>query len=152
MTLSARTTPSASGERKTICKLVGMLSREKATHWFKMSCFTPSAIQGNSAGLGLQDLSCVSLRKERAWVATGTGKTAIMRDKLRNMDAEITCSSTINMNSFSDAPTLQPILEQPLEKKSGEQLLVPCKFMELDSTSRIARLPSGHEQRQACYS
>ena len=49
----------------------------------------------------------------------GTGKTAIMRDKLRNMDAEITCSSTINMNSFSDAPTLQPILEQPLEKKSG---------------------------------
>ncbi|KAK9866454.1 hypothetical protein WJX84_011662 [Apatococcus fuscideae] len=50
---------------------------------------------------------------------TGTGKTAIMRDKLRNMDAEVTCSSTINMNSFSDAPTLQPILEQPLEKKSG---------------------------------
>ena len=55
-------------------------------------------------------------------MGTGTGKTAIMRDKLRNMDAEITCSSTINMNSFSDAPTLQPILEQPLEKKSGMQL------------------------------
>lgn len=54
-------------------------------------------------------------------VCAGTGKTAIMRDKLRNMDAEVTCSSTINMNSFSDAPTLQPILEQPLEKKSGQQ-------------------------------
>ncbi|KAK9808985.1 hypothetical protein WJX72_007373 [[Myrmecia] bisecta] len=50
---------------------------------------------------------------------TGTGKTAIMRDKLKNMDAENMCFSTINMNSFSDAPSLQTVLEQPLEKKSG---------------------------------
>ena len=42
-----------------------------------------------------------------------------MRDKLKNMDAETMCFSTINMNSFSDAPTLQGTLEQPLEKKSG---------------------------------
>ncbi|MEW5311809.1 MAG: hypothetical protein WDW38_003494 [Sanguina aurantia] len=50
---------------------------------------------------------------------TGTGKTAIMLNKLRGMDAELTQYYTINMNSFSDAPALQPILEQPLEKKSG---------------------------------
>ncbi|KAL0038617.1 hypothetical protein WJX79_000048 [Trebouxia sp. C0005] len=50
---------------------------------------------------------------------TGTGKTAIMRDKLKNMDSETMAFSTINMNSFSDAPSLQGTLEQPLEKKSG---------------------------------
>jgi dynein heavy chain, axonemal len=38
---------------------------------------------------------------------TGTSKTAIMMNVLRNM------------NSFSDAPSLQPTLESPLEKKSG---------------------------------
>ena len=49
----------------------------------------------------------------------GTGKTAIMRNTLAAMDAEQVVSSTINLNSFSDAPALQPILEGPLEKKSG---------------------------------
>ena len=43
-----------------------------------------------------------------------------MRDKLKNMDAETMAFSTINMNSFSDAPSLQGTLEQPLEKKSGQ--------------------------------
>ena len=52
--------------------------------------------------------------------SAGTGKTAIMRDKLKNMDAETMTFSTINMNSFSDAPSLQGTLEQPLEKKSGQ--------------------------------
>jgi len=47
------------------------------------------------------------------------GKTAIMVNRLKNMDAETMASYTINMNSFSDAPSLQVILEQPLEKKSG---------------------------------
>jgi dynein heavy chain, axonemal len=50
---------------------------------------------------------------------TGTGKTAIMLNKLRNMDSETHGYYTINMNSFSDAPSLQIVLEQPLEKKSG---------------------------------
>lgn len=50
---------------------------------------------------------------------TGTGKTAIMLNKLKNMDPETMTFYTINMNSFSDAPSLQIILEQPLEKKSG---------------------------------
>eukprot|EP00232_Nephroselmis_pyriformis_P019075 CAMPEP_0182900652 /NCGR_PEP_ID=MMETSP0034_2-20130328/28990_1 /TAXON_ID=156128 /ORGANISM="Nephroselmis pyriformis, Strain CCMP717" /LENGTH=4527 /DNA_ID=CAMNT_0025034901 /DNA_START=131 /DNA_END=13711 /DNA_ORIENTATION=+ len=49
----------------------------------------------------------------------GTGKTALMRDKLRNLDPENYVFSTINCNSFLDASALQVILELPLEKKSG---------------------------------
>jgi dynein heavy chain len=50
---------------------------------------------------------------------TGTGKTAIMMNKLRSMDPEAMAYTAINMNSFSDAPSLQVMMEQPLEKKSG---------------------------------
>lgn len=50
---------------------------------------------------------------------TGTGKTAIMINKLKGMDPEVVSYYTMNMNSFSDAPSQQLILEQPLEKKSG---------------------------------
>lgn len=49
----------------------------------------------------------------------GTGKTALMRNKLQAMDTEAMAFSTINLNSFSDAPSVQTILEQPLERKSG---------------------------------
>ena len=49
----------------------------------------------------------------------GTGKTALMQDKLRRMDPETTAFSTINFNNLLDASTLQVSLEQPLEKKSG---------------------------------
>jgi dynein heavy chain len=49
----------------------------------------------------------------------GTGKTALMRSKLASLDQEAFTYSTINLNSFSDAPSLQGIMEQPLEKKSG---------------------------------
>lgn len=50
---------------------------------------------------------------------TGTGKTANIMSKLNRMDPEVTMYTTINMNSFSDAPSLQVLMEQPLEKKSG---------------------------------
>jgi hypothetical protein len=50
---------------------------------------------------------------------TGTGKTANIMSKLNRMDPEATMYTTINMNSFSDAPSLQVMMEQPLEKKSG---------------------------------
>jgi hypothetical protein len=50
---------------------------------------------------------------------TGTGKTANIMSKLNRMDPETTMYTTINMNSFSDAPSLQVMMEQPLEKKSG---------------------------------
>ena len=51
--------------------------------------------------------------------AAGSGKTAIMREKMRSMDPDALACTTINMNSFSDASSVQLILEQPLEKKSG---------------------------------
>ena len=50
---------------------------------------------------------------------TGTGKTALMKEKLRNMDAETMTFTTVNMNSFTEAWDLQPTLESVLEKKSG---------------------------------
>ena len=50
---------------------------------------------------------------------TGTGKTANIMSKLSRMDPEAMMYTTINMNSFSDAPSLQVMMEQPLEKKSG---------------------------------
>lgn len=55
----------------------------------------------------------------RTAACAGSGKSAIMREKLRGMDSEATTYTTINLNSFSDAPSVQTILEQPLEKKSG---------------------------------
>ena len=51
--------------------------------------------------------------------AAGTGKTALMRDKMSELDPEAWSTFTVNMNSFLDAPALQGIIEQPLEKKSG---------------------------------
>jgi hypothetical protein len=50
---------------------------------------------------------------------TGTGKTAVIMNKLRGLDPEAVATAVINMNSFSDAPALQLQMEQPLEKKSG---------------------------------
>lgn len=44
-----------------------------------------------------------------------------MRDKLAALDTDSTVTAAINMNSLSDAPSLQLILEQYLEKKSGER-------------------------------
>lgn len=39
-------------------------------------------------------------------------QSAIMLNKLKNMNPEAMSYYTINMNSFSDAPSLQVILEQ----------------------------------------
>jgi dynein heavy chain len=50
---------------------------------------------------------------------SGTGKTAIMRDKLRSLEGDACMSYTINLNSKHDGPSLQPVLEAPLEKKAG---------------------------------
>lgn len=50
---------------------------------------------------------------------SGTGKTALMRDKLRSLDADSYMSYTINLNSKHDGPSLQSVLEAPLEKKAG---------------------------------
>ena len=50
--------------------------------------------------------------------SAGSAKTTILVDKLRNLPEE-QLSFTINFNSFTDAATLQFMLEQPLEKKTG---------------------------------
>lgn len=51
--------------------------------------------------------------------SSGTGKTAIMRDKLRSLDPDACATYTVNMNSHHDGPSLQSILEALLEKKAG---------------------------------
>lgn len=55
----------------------------------------------------------------------GTGKTSILRDKLRGLDPEALLSCSINLNSFTTADQLQNILEAPLEKKSGARFGPP---------------------------
>lgn len=50
---------------------------------------------------------------------SGTGKTAVMHDALRRLDPEAVATTTINMSSQHDGPSLQAILEAPLEKKAG---------------------------------
>lgn len=55
----------------------------------------------------------------------GTGKTSIMKDKLRGLDPEAMLSTVINLNSFTTADQLQNILEAPLEKKSGARFGPP---------------------------
>ena len=51
----------------------------------------------------------------------GTGKSALMREKLKSLDLESWTSSPVNCNNFMDQTAIQVILEQPLEKKSGER-------------------------------
>ena len=47
---------------------------------------------------------------------SGTGKTAIMRDKLKAVNSEAMTFTTVNMNYFLNGPALQVIMEQPLQK------------------------------------
>ena len=54
---------------------------------------------------------------------TGTGKTAIMKNKLRNLDTDVTLSSTLNMNSFSDAPSVQVGLPEERRASSARRSL-----------------------------
>lgn len=70
--------------------------------------------------MGIGPYSWVSWCSD-AFVA-GTGKTALMRNMLATVDEEAVVSTTINLNSYTDAPSLQPILEASLEKKSGKIL------------------------------
>ena len=42
-----------------------------------------------------------------------------MKDQLKRLDPDAWTFSTVNMNNSMDAPALQVIMEQPLEKKTG---------------------------------
>ena len=49
----------------------------------------------------------------------GTGKTQLMREYLRSMNAEQFYSQSINMNYYTDSLALQKQLEEPIDKRSG---------------------------------
>ena len=49
----------------------------------------------------------------------GTGKTTIMKDKLRNIDTDVFMTMIINFNSFTDSMIAQTAMESILEKKTG---------------------------------
>ena len=51
----------------------------------------------------------------------GTGKTAVMREKLKTLDEEEYVSSSMTMNCMTDSMQLQTIMEMQLEKKAGIQ-------------------------------
>ena len=72
---------------------------------------------------------------------TGTGKTAVLMNKLRGLDPEAVIASVINMNSFSDAPSLQVQMEQPLEKKSGVRYGPPGSRRQARASARVACAP-----------
>jgi dynein heavy chain len=55
----------------------------------------------------------------------GTAKTSLMREILRSMPEETSMFFNINFNSFTGAESLQPMLEQPLEKKTGSSFGPP---------------------------
>ena len=49
----------------------------------------------------------------------GTGKTTIIKDTLRNMDADSFAYMNVNLNCFTDSMLLQGAMESVLEKKTG---------------------------------
>ncbi|KAJ1635860.1 flagellar outer dynein arm heavy chain beta [Pavlovales sp. CCMP2436] len=55
----------------------------------------------------------------------GTAKTCLLAKLLREMPEEKTTFFNINFNSFTGADSLQPMLEQPLEKKTGSSFGPP---------------------------
>ena len=51
--------------------------------------------------------------------SAGSGKTVLIRNKLDNLNEELSLSATINFNNYSDSASLQFMMEQMLEKKTG---------------------------------
>lgn len=51
----------------------------------------------------------------------GCGKTKLVQQKLMDLNELETLSNTINFNYYTDANTLQRIIEQPLDKKGGRR-------------------------------
>ena len=67
-------------------------------------------------------LTSVILKQKRHVLlvgGAGTGKTALVKDFMRNLD-EATMTSTINMNYYTDSASIQQQLEQPIDKRSGK--------------------------------
>ena len=49
----------------------------------------------------------------------GTGKTTLMKDRLRNLDSDVFSQMNISMNCFTDSMLLQGAMESAIEKKTG---------------------------------
>lgn len=58
----------------------------------------------------------------------GGGKTAACLGLLKNLDPEVFCSHTMNMNFYTDSTLLQAMMEIPLEKKAGRLYAPPGKL------------------------
>ncbi|KAL0241591.1 hypothetical protein GEMRC1_006826 [Eukaryota sp. GEM-RC1] len=50
----------------------------------------------------------------------GTGKTSIIQNYLNSLDEDIYSSKTVNFNYYTDATTLQTVIEAQLERKAGK--------------------------------
>ena len=69
----------------------------------------------------LSYLTDILLKKNRHVLfvgGAGTGKTALVKEYLRNM-GENQMSATVNMNYYTDSAAIQSQLEQPIDKRSG---------------------------------
>ena len=56
---------------------------------------------------------------------SGTGKTALVRSFLRNLDGEIFSYAGVNLNSYTDATGLRRIMQQYVDKTSGRKFAAP---------------------------
>ena len=62
------------------------------------------------------------IRTKRACMlvgGAGTGKTTLMKDRLRNLDSDSYSHMNISMNCFTDSMLLQGAMESVIEKKTG---------------------------------
>lgn len=64
-----------------------------------------------------------------------------MRDKLRSLDADTYMSYTINLNSKHDGPSLQTVLEAPLEKKAGERFVAGLVHLTISMSIHELTMP-----------
>jgi len=79
----------------------------------------------------------------------GTAKTTIIQDKLSQLPEEV-MSFNIAFNSFTGSGALQPILEQPLEKKTGTMFAPPgTKKVSRAAHVRAAHVRAAHAHAHA---
>jgi dynein heavy chain len=109
------------------------VDREKIQwqHWSeKLSQYTPEPgiVFGNIYVVTLETKRLTAIldlvvpyRRPVCFVGgAGTGKTTIMKDKLRNIDSDVFVTLGINFNSFTDSLIAQTAMESVLEKKTGK--------------------------------
>ena len=58
----------------------------------------------------------------------GVGKTQACAGLLKNLDPDMFCAHSVNMNFYTDSTLLQSTMEIPLEKKAGRLYAPPGKL------------------------